>query len=83
MKQVKAIKKIEQGNVNDLLALFDVFQGKEVQITIESLDSDEEVFKKAGIENFLKDDDQADSIYDEKYRKLIAWTKNLILLILS
>jgi hypothetical protein len=72
MKQVKAIKKIEQGNVNDLLALFDVFQGKEVQITIESLDSDEEVFKKAGIENFLKDDDQADSIYDEKYRKLIA-----------
>ena len=72
MKQVKDIKKIEQGNVNDLLALFDVFQGKEVQITIESLDSDEEVFKKAGIENFLKDDDQADSIYDEKYRKLIA-----------
>jgi hypothetical protein len=75
MKQIKAIKKIEQGNLNDLLALFSLFQGKEVQITIESIDSDEldeEVFKKAGIQNFLKDDDEADSIYDEKYRKLIA-----------
>lgn len=75
MKQIKAIKKIEQGNMNELWALFGLFQGKEVQITIESIDSnelDEEAFKRAGIENFLKDDEEADSIYDEKYRKLIA-----------
>ncbi|MDX1918079.1 MAG: hypothetical protein SFT81_02925 [Candidatus Caenarcaniphilales bacterium] len=75
MKQVKAIKRINQADMNDLLALFSSFQGKEVQITIESLDpeeAEEQAFKEAGMSAFFKDDQQADSIYDQKYGHLAS-----------
>ncbi len=57
--------------MNDLWALFGLFPGKEVQITIAE-ELDETAFKRAGIENFLKDDNEVDSMYDEKYRKVIV-----------
>lgn len=51
-----------------------------MEITIKSLESDEinenededeNNFKKADIYNFLKDDMEAESIYDQKRRRLV------------
>lgn len=74
MKKAKTIKKMDQESFMELWDLFRDFQGQEVQIMVQSIDlaqQEETEFKNAALDSFLKDDCDADEIYELNYRKLI------------